>query len=654
MKGRARMLRWGSALVLAGGLVTQIATSAPVAQGFDLSKMPAPLRAHVSGAAELALSGDQEHTSRPQNYFPGSDECQTDLGDNIKVNQNCLNVTDPDLQGRGQTQNETSVAVDPNNPDHIVASYNDYRRGDGNCGVSYSRDRGHTWNDSTVPTGFTRGNATIGPGQPPFGTAPREYWQAGGDTSVAFDTKGNAYLSCQVFQRGKEVAGNPDLSSGFVVFRSTHNGGASWNFPARFTTFFADITGATEVAPGFGAKLEDKALMTVDNHPGSPFQDRIYVTWTEFDLVHGTGRIFEVHSDDYGETFSNRVLVSTPSTLCRFPFSAPTAGCDNNQFSQPFTGPDGALYVVWANYNTVPLNDKPPLPPAKYQVLIAKSTDGGATFGPVQKAASYFELPDCATYQAGGDAGRACIPEKGSTHNSIFRAANYPVGAVNPRNSQQVVVSIASYINRDSRESNGCIPTGTDPISTGGLYTGVKTAGACNNKILISVSNNGGATFTGTTDDVRGLPVASSGRAEAVSDQWFQWMDFTKSGRLAVGYYDRQYGNDEMTGFSDQSVAGADDLPSEFEVTRVTSASMPPPTQFGGTFWGDYGSLATVEDRAVDVWSDTRSLDLFICPGTGVPGTPPQLCAGSATNAARANDQDIFTAGVKVPGGDRS
>ena len=32
---------------------------------------------------------------------------------NIKVNQNCLNVTDTDLQGRGQAQNETSLAIDP-------------------------------------------------------------------------------------------------------------------------------------------------------------------------------------------------------------------------------------------------------------------------------------------------------------------------------------------------------------------------------------------------------------------------------------------------------------------------------------------------------------------------------------------------------------
>ena len=63
-------------------------------------------------------------------------------GANVRVNQNCLNLTDPDLQGRGQAQNETSIAQDPNNSSRMVASQNDYRRGDGNCYSGYSSDGG--------------------------------------------------------------------------------------------------------------------------------------------------------------------------------------------------------------------------------------------------------------------------------------------------------------------------------------------------------------------------------------------------------------------------------------------------------------------------------------------------------------------------------
>src|SRR5438067_6994703 len=183
----------------------------------------------LSGFAAYELSGNAGNDSNssnlnaPTTYFSsGSGDCPNNQSSNIKVNQNCLNLSDPDLQGRAQAQNEESITVDPNNSNHVVASYNDYRRGDGTCGTSWSADGGRTWNDSTTPNGFTRGT-----------TRPRQYWQAGGDTSVAFDSKGNAYLSCQVFDRGPGVSTNPDQSSGFFIFRSTGNGGASWNFPGR-------------------------------------------------------------------------------------------------------------------------------------------------------------------------------------------------------------------------------------------------------------------------------------------------------------------------------------------------------------------------------------------------------------------------------------
>ena len=44
----------------------------------------------------------------PANYAPtGAGACSQRLGSNVKVNQNCLNITDSDLQGRGQANNET-------------------------------------------------------------------------------------------------------------------------------------------------------------------------------------------------------------------------------------------------------------------------------------------------------------------------------------------------------------------------------------------------------------------------------------------------------------------------------------------------------------------------------------------------------------------
>jgi len=632
-----RLLRLFTAVPIAGLLLFQASPApatitASAAPTFD--QLTSLQKRVLSGFVSLELNPattPSARASQPRSsYFPTSDDgCPLNRGSNVKVNQNCLNITDVDLQGRAQAENETSVAQDPFHPNRVVASFNDYRRGDGNCYGAFSRDGGSTWTDTTIPMGFTRGSA--------FGAA-RQYWEAGGDTSVAWDTRGNAYFNCMVFQRGTPTSNNPDQSSADYVFRSTGNGGASWNFPGRpaVETF---VTGTLH-----GLPLVDKPLMTVDNHVGSPFQDRVYVTWTVFE-ANGPVLIFEAHSSDYGQTFSAPVTVSATSTLC--PTSViGTNSCDASTFTQPFTGSDGALYIVYQNFNNA-LNTAQD---NRNQILLSKSTDGGQTFTPPVKVADWYDLPDCPTYQGGQDPGRACVPEKGSQMRSVFRATNYPSAAVDPENPSRVVVTFGSYINRFSNESNGCIPTAFAPDGNN-AYAGVKTPGACNNKILLSVSNDGGATFTGTASDPRLLPTVNT-EQQAGTDQWWQWATFNKDGKLAVSYYDRQYGDDETTGFSDVSLSGSQDLKT-FGVKRVTSSSMPVPTQFpdaqgNSVFFGDYTGLSAVND-ALPLWMDTRDPDLFLCAGTGSPGVPPRVCTMDSNNGTRANDQDIFTARVGIP-----
>lgn len=590
----------------------------------------------MSGIQRRVLSGFMSYeldlatqlgVQKLRNYQPrGNADCPLHRDSNIKVNQNCLNVSDPDLQGRGQAQNEPAIAADPNHPEHLVASANDYVRGDGTCGGYWSSDGGRTWNDSTLPAGFVRGTT--------FGVL-REYFQSCGDTSVAWDSKGNAYELGLMFNRGTPVTNNPDISTGIYVFRSTGNHGASWSFPGRPVAELANMTSSNV--------LLDKPYMTVDSWPSSPYQDRVYVTWTRFD-VDGTAYLYGAYSADYGQTFSGPVVVSTSSPLCGNTYNLPTphGTCNANQFSQPFTSPDGTLYVVYNNYNDVLTgNDN------HRQVLLVRSTDGGRTFGAPVKVADYYDLPDCATYQ-GQSFPRSCVPEKGPSKNSFFRASNYPSGAVDPRSPSTVVITFGSYINSHSNEGNGCIPSGLSATSLHNLYIGVKQPGACNNDILLSVSRDGGRRFTGTTTDPRQLPSVTSAPGQATTDQWFQWAAFTRSGELAVSYYDRQYGNDEMTGFSDFSLSGSNDLRT-FGVQRVTSASMPPPTQFEGTFWGDYTGLTAIHE-AHPIWSDTRDLDVFMCQdASGKVSLPPSLCLASAPNAKLANDQDVYTMGLGVP-----
>jgi hypothetical protein len=620
-----------SAVALAAGSLAVLNGPGANAAPFGYAQLNPVQQRLVSGLLASELSGTDAARARaaaPQTARPAvaGSVCGNRFGGNVKVNQNCLNLSDPDLQGRGQSQNETWIAADPGNGDHLVASYNDYRRGDGTCGVSYSLDGGRSWTDATTPNGFTRGTA--------FGGAARQYWQAGGDTSVAWDTRGNAYLSCQVFNRGGATSANPDQSSAFYVYRSTGSNGASWNFPGHAVVEHNDTAGA-------GDFLLDKQLMTVDNHLSSRFRDRVYVTWTTF-AADGTGYIYEASSADYGQTFSAPVLVSGDTALCNNPMGLPTpqGGCNENQFSQPFTAADGTLYVTWANFNNAVSGGE-----NRFQVLLAKSTDGGATFSAPVRVGFYNDLPDCATYQNGADPGRSCLPEKGPSFNSIFRASNYPIGAVDPTAANRVVVTYGSYINKDSNESNGCTPAGLLP-NLDPLYTGVKN-GSCNNSILLSVSTNGGASFTGTTTDPRALTsVGSAGQGR--TDQYFHGAAFAPNGTLVVSYYDRRYGSDNSTGFSDITVSRTRNF-ATFTDTRATTSSLPPPTQFSGTFYGDYAGIAVTSAAAYPLWSDTRPVDLFLCPGTGTTSTPPEVCQSGASNASVANDQDIYVA--RVAGG---
>ena len=630
-----RKRRWmtlAAAVPLAAGVLAIQSGGGVAVRAFDPTKAPEIQDRLLDQTADIELSygakpaKPQLHNYKPQNAPTA--QCSEHLGSNVKVNQNCLNLTSASLQGRSQAQNETSIASNPRNANQLVATENDYRRGDGTCGTQYSADGGKTWQDSTLPNGFVDGTN--------FGGVAREYFQGSGDPSVAWDSRGNAYFACQEFQRGLGTTNNPDTSSSVYLYRSTGNGGASWTFPG--TPIVTCYTGPC-------GDFIDKPYMTVDNTPSSPFRDRIYATWTDF-APDGSAFIYEAYSTDYGRTFSAPVSVgdvSAASTaLCPITYGAGTGNgpCNENQFSDPFTGPDGNLYVVYANFN----NGLSSASDNRNQMLISKSTNGGVSFGDPVQAGEYNDLPDCATYQGGQDDGRACVPEQGSQEDSVFRATNYPSGAVNPGDKTEVVVTYGSYLNStdvSTCTANGLAGDGAD------LYVGVKTSG-CGNKILVSVSHNSAGSFSATGNDPSADALASSAPSQVGSDQWWQWSTVTKTGQIVTTYYDRQYGSDETNGGMDFSMSSSVSASHQlvFHVVRVTSSSMPVPTEFpdsagNSLFFGDYTGLSALTTFAHPLWMDTRSIDLFDC-GTN----PPAVCAATEPDGLTANDEDIFTASV--------
>src|SRR6478672_3036967 len=147
---RTRILRVVAVAAIAGLLAFQTGARTSTVKAFSYASMTTLQKRLLSGLAEFELNPQNATTrdsavrlsprrvdlspqspSRAQlkNYFADSNgDCPVNYGDNVKVNQNCLNLTDADLQGRSQANNETSIAQDPNHPSHLVASDNDYRR----------------------------------------------------------------------------------------------------------------------------------------------------------------------------------------------------------------------------------------------------------------------------------------------------------------------------------------------------------------------------------------------------------------------------------------------------------------------------------------------------------------------------------------------
>ena len=352
--------------VACGGLLVSASPDAASAadQTFDITTLKgkiASLRAtapeDIRFSGRLEFAGDTDDGTAPGDLILPDDgpaapipnpallDGDTILPPAITVNQDT----------GGAPQNETSIAVDPNNPNRIVASANDYvtltwgcfiagvpcsALGDGYSGTYFSNDGGKTWCCSssdplhigTLVPGVTRLTGGI--------------YDAGGDPSVAFDSHGRVFYAGLGFNR----ASPPNT---VAVNRGTFDasGALSWSAP----TFINQTT-----AP---STIDDKEWIAVDSNPGSPFRDRIYVTFTRFLFNPVNGFFIEspimfAFSTDGGQTFSDPKIVGAPVIY--------------SSGSRPLVGPDGTLYVIFSGrIRSAAINS----------TYIVKSTDGGATFG---------------------------------------------------------------------------------------------------------------------------------------------------------------------------------------------------------------------------------------------------------------------------------
>ncbi len=283
-------------------------------------------------------------------------------------------------------QNETAIIVDPNRPNRIVAGANDYvtrtwpctvggtacsALGDGYSGTYYSNDGGQTW---CCTSSDPQHLGTLVPGVTRLAGGS---YDAGGDPSVAFDSRGVAYYAGLGFNR-------TSAPNTVAVNRGAFDGAGalSWSQP----TFINPTTSPST--------LNDKEWIAADWHASSPFRDRVYVTWTRFIFNPSNGRyvespIFEAHSSDGGRTFS------APRNI--------GGNVLYSQGSRVFTGADGTVYAVWEGATRLSTLDG---------TWLAKSTDGGVSWSKPTLISTLVDVDELA--------------------DTAFRVNSFPAGAIAP------------------------------------------------------------------------------------------------------------------------------------------------------------------------------------------------------------------------------
>ena len=228
---------------------------------------------------------------------------------------------------------EVSIAINPKNPDNMVAASFQTGRPPKPRAGSYhyvTLDGGKTW--KTVPT-------------------PNPSNLTQGDDVVVFSNDGVAYHVHLSFDGIRSA--RPLRAENGMIVNVSKDGGNTWSDGT------AAINHINTVIP-----FEDKPGIVVDNAPASRSKGNVYLAWTRFD-VYGSSdpehksQIYFTRSTDQGQTFSMPFRISDTGGDCR--------DSDNTvEGAVPAVGPNGEVYVVWAG----PLG-----------LVLDKSMDGGLTFG---------------------------------------------------------------------------------------------------------------------------------------------------------------------------------------------------------------------------------------------------------------------------------
>jgi hypothetical protein len=451
--------------------------------------------------------------------------------------------------GRRQ-QNEPTVAVDPHDTSVIAAGANDYCasivNGDVWAGYYRSTDGGSSWQDSLVP-GYPADTSAGGTASPAHGTCG-----ASGDPSQGFDNAGRLFYAFICFNRGKPVNG------GVYVARYTDDGGTyDRTVLVKKGTPSAHFSGS--------GLFQDKINLAVDQTAG-PNSGNIYVAWSQYTGLAGNNAVLLSRSTDHGLTFSQPVRVAQ--------------ALGTASFADLAVGPDGAVYVTFIDY---PSSSNP-----STDIRLAKSTDGGQTFGPPVPVASIDQF-DSSQYSGNGasdcgDGPFAC--PTGFTFSRFFSSSAVVADAAG--------VHVVWAARTASGQSKIFVRNSPDGVSWPTPAATLDTV-AAGHQWFPDIASSGG-TISVVFYDSRADPAYSAARPP---------------GNTASG---ANSGNVVNTYVAQSTTGGV-----SWSETQVSSVGSNFGWETHGSrrigFWGDYLYISAVGGTVKAAWTDSRDL---------VPGTDPR------------------------------
>lgn len=267
-------------------------------------------------------------------------------------------------------QSETSIAVDPRDPSHVVGGFNDAKYFfcpilPTDCGGSVS----------VSLSGFTistDGGRTVAKSSdlPDLNGTTLTTW---GDPSVAVGVDGSFFYASLAINPFNPIHGN-----GVMIAKSNSNlFDPNISCVTSKSNMFSNPCWKTLFVYG-GVNppvytFEDKDRMAVDRDPSSPYYGSVYVGWDHFS------------ADGHSSSFLSRCDRDLVSCTMVSGGSAPVvSGIDQFvAWTTPVVGKSGNVYVAWCNFGT-----DATLGPVNCRIV--SSPPGGTSFGAPSNILSYM------------------------------------------------------------------------------------------------------------------------------------------------------------------------------------------------------------------------------------------------------------------------